>query len=250
LPGAQKRIGAPGTRESIHMTTAEPAPPTDAVVAQRARARTFAQRRKRLWQRVALLVAVTIAMVLAVLFNRDTQHLRGERKLGQMIADELQKEFGGRRDPSLMFPSGRDPREAPLAQELKELNDEIRESGQEGPEQAGAIAQLERKRDEVARELQPLVRRREEFERQRKRHYFNMFYVSQWEPRSEREVGVCCLEKPVRFFLRTEGRIVILFDGKNYSSHWMPESEFRAKAQQLGFGNLLKEYPSRHAPPP
>ena len=223
------------------MTTAEPVPPTDAVVAQRARARTLAQRRKRLWQRVALLVVVTIAMVLAVLLNRDTQHLRGERKLGQMVADELQKEFEGRRDPPLTFPSGRDPREAPLARELKELNDGIRELGQEGPEQAGAIATLERKRDEVERELDPLVRRRREFERERRRHYFNMFYVSQRAVHPDGEVGVCCLEKPVRFFIRTEGRIVILFDGKHYSSRWMPESEFRAKAKQLGFGDLLRE---------
>jgi hypothetical protein len=232
------------------MTMVERVPPTDAVVAQRVRARTLAQRRKRLWQRVALLVAVTIAMVLAVLLNRDTQHLRGERKLGQMVADELQKEFEDRRDPSLMFPSGKDPREDPLSRELAELNREIKNSGQEGEGPAQAIAKLKRKRDEVSRELEPLVDRREEFERQRKRHYFNMFYVSQWRLRPEDEVGVCCLEKPVRFFLRTEGRIAIWFDGKHYSSHWMPESEFRAKAKQLGFGDLLREYPSRRAPPP
>ncbi len=230
------------------MTTAEPVPPTDAVVAQRARARTLAQRRKRLWKRVALLVVVTIAMVLAVLLNRDTQHLRGERKLGQMVADELQKEFEGRRDPPLTFPSGKDPREDPLSQEIKELSQEIEELRKEikeltrkerGPVQA--LAELERRHAEVKQELDPMVRRRREFERERQRHYFNMFYVSQRAVHPDGEVGVCCLEKPVRFFIRTEGRIVILFDGKHYSSRWMPESEFRAKAKQLGFADLLRE---------
>lgn len=223
------------------MTTAEPVPPTDAVVAQRARARTLAQRRKRLWQRVALLVVVTIAMVLAVLLNRDTQHLRGERKLGQMVADELQKELEGRRDPPLTFPSGRDPREDPLSRELKALTERIRKLESEEPGPAPDLAELKRKRNEVARKLDPLVDKREKFERERKRHHFNMFYVSQRAGQPEGEVGVCCLEKPVRFFMRTEGRIVILFDGKHYSSHWMLEREFRAKAKQLGFGDLLRE---------
>ena len=126
------------------MTTAEPVPPTDAVVAQRARLRTLAQRRKRLWQRVGLLVLVTIAMVVAVSLNRDTQHLRAERKLGQMVADELQKEFEGRRDPPLMFPSGKDPREDPLSRELTALKDRIEELESEVPGAAPDLAELKR----------------------------------------------------------------------------------------------------------
>ncbi len=75
----------------------------------------------------------------------------------------------------------------------------------------------------------------QELSKERKRYYFNMFYDSQGK------VGVCCLKKPVRFFVRTDGRIVILFDGEHFNSQWMPESEFRTKAKDLGFGDVLKK---------
>ena len=164
------------------MATAEPIPPTEAVVTQRARLRTLSQRRKRLWRRIAILVIVTIVMVLVALLNRDTQHLREQRKLGQKIADALQEDYASRGNwAPLGFP----------------LDEGLKGQGQ--------------------------------------RYYFNIFYDGR------EKVGVCCLKKPVRFFVRTEGRIVILFDGEHFSSRWMPESEFRAKAGQLGFGDLLRK---------
>lgn len=234
--------------EGTRMTRVEPAPLADAVVTQRARARTLTQRRKRLWRRVALLVIVTIAMVLAVLVNRDTQHLRGERKLGKMVAAELQKEFEARHDPPLMFPSGKDPREDELTRELNELKDTQRElESQLGDlsrnrqEVERNLAELKRERRQIERKLEPLVLRRRQFERERQRHYFNMFYVSQQKLNPAGQVGVCCLEKPLRFFLRSEGRMVILFDGEHFDSQWMLEREFRAKAEEIGFGTLLRK---------
>jgi hypothetical protein len=175
------------------MPTPEPAQPTDALVTQRARLHTLRQRRRRLWQRIATLTFVTIAMVLVVLLNRDTQHLREFRRRGQLVAAALQQEFENRGAPPLMVPSGR-----------------------------GRVEE-------------------EVLEQERKRHYFNMLYVRQREQHPERKVGACCLEQPVRFFLRTEGRIMILFDGERFESTWMPEDEFRAQAEQLGFGDLLTE---------
>jgi hypothetical protein len=221
------------------MTTVEPAPPVDTVITQRARLHTLMQRRRRLWRRILVLAIVTGVMVLVATLNRDTQYLREERKRGQMVADELQKEFEVRREFPLMFPSGKDPREDPWRREIEELDRKIERLDQEGPRGPEAIAELKRKRDELAREIEPLDKRRKEFEQQRKRHYFNMFYVSQQNPQGE--VGVCCLEKPVRFYLRAEGRVVILFDGEHFSARWMPESEFRTQAEQLGFGNLLRK---------
>jgi hypothetical protein len=223
------------------MTTVEPTPLTDAAVTQRARLRTLAQRRRRLWRRITFLIVVTIAMVLAVMLNRDTQHLRGERKLGEMVATELQSEFERRRDPPLMFPSGRDAKEDRLTRELSELNQNIGERENQKPKPVQTLAELKHKRDEVKRQLEPLVAKRKRFEQQQERHDFNLFYVDRQKSRPEGDVGVCWLKNPVRFFVRTEGRIVILFDGKNFKSRWMPESEFRAAAGQLGFGDLARE---------
>jgi hypothetical protein len=77
---------------------------------------------------------------------------------------------------------------------------------------------------------------------------YNMFYAIQAE-RGPR-VGVCCSKRPVEFFVLTEGRIVILFDGEDYSSQWMPEREFRDQADRLGLGSLLKRQPPYRAPQP
>ena len=82
------------------MTSVEPAPPTDAAVTQRARLHTLIQRRRRLWRRIAILAVVTTAMVLVSLLNRDTEHLREQRRLGHTVAAALQKEFEDRRGPS------------------------------------------------------------------------------------------------------------------------------------------------------
>lgn len=76
-------------------------------------------------------------------------------------------------------------------------------------------------------------------ERLHEDYEYNMFYANQAK-RSPR-VGVCCSKEPVKFFVLTEGRVVILFDGEEYSSQWMPEREFRDQADRLGFGSLLKE---------
>jgi hypothetical protein len=164
------------------MTLVEPVPPTDAIVTQRAQLHTLLQRRRRLWRRIGILAAVTVAMVLVSLLNRDTQHLREQRKLGERVAAALQADYaarGGRRP--LMFPV-----------------------------------------DEALRG-------------ERSRYHFNMFYDGR------EKTGVCCLRKPVRLFVRAEGRTVILFDGEDFTASWIPESEFRAEAEQLGFGDLPGE---------
>lgn len=223
------------------MTPVESAPLTDAAVTQRARLHTMLQRRKRLWRRIAILAVVTTGMVLMSLRNRDTEHLRTHRRLGEMIAAALQKELEDRRRPPLMFPTGKDPREDELAREIGELNWEINrledaEAGS-GPD----LAELERKREDVGERLNRMVSTREQFERERQRHYFNFFYVNQQRLSPETPAGVCCPKKPVRFFLQSEGRMVILFDGENFTAQWMPEHEFRAEAEQLGFEDLLGE---------
>ena len=77
------------------------------------------------------------------------------------------------------------------------------------------------------------------YEQLHRQYYFNIYYANQQE--WMRRVGVCCLRKPVQFFVRTEGRAVILFDGDRFSAQWMTESEFRAAADSLGFGSLLED---------
>ena len=74
--------------------------------------------------------------------------------------------------------------------------------------------------------------------RDRGRYYFNLFYTDRKKWHSE--VGVCCLKTPVRLFVRTEGRIVILYDGKQYRSQWVPEIEFCARAAELGLTDVMK----------
>jgi hypothetical protein len=69
------------------------------------------------------------------------------------------------------------------------------------------------------------------------RFYLNIFYAGQARPGAPS--GVCCLKQPVSFYIRTEGRTVILYDGAHFDSEWMTESEFRSRAQELGFSYLL-----------
>jgi len=69
------------------------------------------------------------------------------------------------------------------------------------------------------------------------RYFFNMFYVDQQAWRQQ--VGVCCLKNPVPFFVLSDGRVVVLFDGERFSSQWMTESEFQAAAESLGFDSSL-----------
>lgn len=72
---------------------------------------------------------------------------------------------------------------------------------------------------------------------QRDRYYFNIFYAGQSAGKAQ--TGVCCLKEPVRFFLRPDGRMVILYDGARFSSEWMSEREFVSRARDLGFRYLL-----------
>lgn len=88
----------------------------------------------------------------------------------------------------------------------------------------------------------------ERYEKLHRHYYFNIFYANQ--QKSQGQAGACCLREPLRFFVRTEGRVVILFDGEQFSSQWMPEGEFRARAENLGFGSLLKESQPHYAPQP
>ncbi len=74
--------------------------------------------------------------------------------------------------------------------------------------------------------------------RERNRYYFNLFYADRKKLYSE--VGVCCLKTPVRLFVRAEGRIVILYDGDQYRSQWIPEAEFCARAVELGLTDVMK----------
>jgi hypothetical protein len=71
--------------------------------------------------------------------------------------------------------------------------------------------------------------------------YFNIFYVDQQATRPR--VGVCCRKDPVPFLLRADGRVVILFDGKQkqFTAQWMTERKFRDEAPALGFDSSLLE---------
>jgi hypothetical protein len=73
----------------------------------------------------------------------------------------------------------------------------------------------------------------------RERYHFNMWYGNEvrWRPR----VGVYCSRKPVHFYLRTDARVVVLFDGDRFSWQWLPESEFQTQAAGLGFAGLLEK---------
>ncbi len=74
-----------------------------------------------------------------------------------------------------------------------------------------------------------------------KRYYFNMYYVEQ--QRWSRPAGVCCSKKPWDFFLRSSGRVVVLYDGDKFVAQWMPEDEFHKLADKLGFGRLTATSP-------
>lgn len=74
---------------------------------------------------------------------------------------------------------------------------------------------------------------------QREQYYFNIFYTSQFAGFGRS--GVCCLKEPVHFYLRSDGRIVVLFDGAHFDSVWMPENEFRKQAANLGFKYLMED---------
>lgn len=68
-------------------------------------------------------------------------------------------------------------------------------------------------------------------------YYFNIYYVGQ--AKWMNPVGVCCQDKVVRFYVRGDGRPVVLYDGEKYYAEWMTETQFRAKAESLGLGALL-----------
>jgi hypothetical protein len=48
-----------------------------------------------------------------------------------------------------------------------------------------------------------------------------------------REVGIGCCKQAHSFFLRPNGRYVILHDGQEFRCLWMGEEEFRRRAAQL-----------------
>jgi hypothetical protein len=91
------------------MTATESASPTEEVIAQRARVRTMVERRRRFWRNILVFALVTIAMVLAALFNRDTQQLRAKRKEAGMIADRLQAVYDQQGYLPLRFPDLPEP---------------------------------------------------------------------------------------------------------------------------------------------
>jgi len=51
--------------------------------------------------------------------------------------------------------------------------------------------------------------------------------------RQERDVGVCCCQKPHRLTLRERGRHVVVFDGASFQVRWLTESEFKQQAAAL-----------------
>jgi hypothetical protein len=112
----------------------------------------------------------------------------------------------------------------------------LRAVQQEGATLAGALQEAYVDQQEPPL-LFPTVQ--EPHEGLHRRYFFNMFYAGQREGRQQ--VGVCCLKEPVRFFVLTEGRVVILFDGKHFSSRWLSEADFQAAAGPLGFDSSLLE---------
>lgn len=69
------------------------------------------------------------------------------------------------------------------------------------------------------------------------KYYFNMYYASQ--AKWVKPVGVCCYKTPVRFYVRGDGRPVVLYDGEEFRAEWRTEDEFGAEAEALGLGALL-----------
>jgi len=72
-----------------------------------------------------------------------------------------------------------------------------------------------------------------------RRYAFNILYVI--DKKSRENVGVCWLKDPVRFFVRSEGRWVVVFDktSDRFDAVWVKEDRFREEAARLGFAHLL-----------
>jgi hypothetical protein len=47
------------------------------------------------------------------------------------------------------------------------------------------------------------------------------------------ELGIACCDQPHRLFTRTDGRYVVLGDGRTFHVQWMNEDEFQRRAAEL-----------------
>ncbi|MFO0840522.1 MAG: hypothetical protein U1D55_18600 [Phycisphaerae bacterium] len=56
-------------------------------------------------------------------------------------------------------------------------------------------------------------------------------------------VGVACCAEPHQLYLRSAGRHLIVFDGKDFRSEWVREDQLAARLETLAFSRfLLREY--------
>jgi hypothetical protein len=79
----------------------------------------------------------------------------------------------------------------------------------------------------------PLLLPHREKDRERVRTHYHYEWSNDRHVAANERVGVCCCKQPHRFFLRPDGRHVILFDGEDFRVVWMTEDAFRERAAEL-----------------
>jgi hypothetical protein len=168
--------------------------------ADRVALRTMAQRRRRVWRNIILMVVTSGLVLLLSVIGRDEQSLRGPIQDSyeelEYARAELQDAFdrGGLAPPRLPLP----PR------------------GELPPD--ASPAQRERFEEE---QLDRLLR-----------YTYNQAH--RWQGQPERPAFVCYNQGPLDLFLREDRRHLILFDGTQYTLETLTESAFRQRAAALG----------------
>jgi hypothetical protein len=72
-----------------------------------------------------------------------------------------------------------------------------------------------------------------------RRYYLNQGYARQGWAGSR--IGVACSPRPVQMFLRSDGRMLLLFDGREFTVNWISEEEFRKHAAELGLALAIDD---------
>lgn len=163
------------------MTGEQTAPQTSQQIAQRVRARTLAERKRRILRNAVLFVIITLGMIYIALRQRDAQAVRNITEIGRLMAADMQRVFD---------------QEKRLPDRAPNLGPQFR-----------AIAS---------------------------RFVFNPFYGEL--SRSIKPVAALYSTGPISLFLNPPGRVVVLFDGKNFRAEWIPETDFHNRRAAWGLG--------------
>lgn len=65
---------------------------------------------------------------------------------------------------------------------------------------------------------------------------------NQWRLDELERVAVCYNDVPLTFYVRPDGRHLILFDGREYTLEWLSEAEFRQQHDRYGI-RLVTDHP-------